>query len=236
MNIPFFPSPSVSGRQELKQLLTLPQQTVLRQRIAAALEPDSHMPTEDGYRISSLYLDDAVDSAYYEKLAGAPHRRKYRFRWYGHSPDLIMLECKEKRGSRIFKRSVRVDADCLTAFIGGDLSPLDRLDDPLCRETASLAREKFLSPRVIVRYTRRAYCHDLSETRITFDTDLTADADLSHLFGEALSEIPVYTSDGGILEIKYNEYLPKTVAQLLTCHGAALAASKYVLCRDAAKL
>ena len=234
-----------SERHELKRMLTEPQYHILLSRISAVLEPDSYMPEPEGYRVSSLYLDDLAESAYYEKLSGVHYRMKYRFRWYNYSPELIHLECKEKRGDRIFKRSAAVSRNCLESYIKGDYRLLDACDAPVCREVSRLSRERGLSPRVVVCYTRQAFQLPLSHTRITFDTALTADPQFDSLFSrdsEALFPVPLpmlmpaHMSPGCILEIKYNEYIPKYISELLTSHSEVLAMSKYVLCRDALNL
>lgn len=222
------------GRHELKQLLTAPQYHILRGRAEALLEPDANMSSPDGYLISSLYLDDADESAYYEKLDGAPQRKKYRFRYYNRDPSFIALECKEKRGDRIFKRSERVDRLCFEAFASGDASALDGLPSPVCREVSSLARERLLSPRVVVSYTRQAYQHPLSKTRVTFDTALIAGGPRSGFFDSENADSR-YALPCFILEIKYDDFLPSFVADLLRCRSTRLAVSKYVLCRDCLK-
>ena len=60
---------------------------------------------EHGYSIRSLYFDDADYTAYEEKMVGTAVRKKYRIRIYNYDDNVIKLECKEKQGSYIYKRS-----------------------------------------------------------------------------------------------------------------------------------
>lgn len=229
-------------RHEHKIVISRSQYFVLAARMRALMRPDPHMPSEEGYFISSLYFDDAQESAYYEKLSGSAERKKYRLRIYNGDLSRIRLECKYKAADRIDKRAALVGKDVYHALVCGEMRPLADLDDPLCREVYGLGASRLLTPRVVVSYLREAYVHPLSNTRITFDKQLRAGWTQEAMRSIWQHDVPVFPTgefpipDAVILEIKYDEYIPKFIADALGTGGQVLAASKYVLCRDALHL
>ena len=171
------------------------------------------------------------ESALYEKLAGSPDRRKYRIRIYDGSDAFIRLECKEKRNGKVSKRGVRINRAVYDDILNGSPSRLSEIEHPLAREVAALMREKRLRPSVIVNYTRDAYIHPLSTTRITFDRMLNVPVNTLDLFAEQTTAY-IFPANETILEIKYDQYLPQYVAELLRCNSVPIAASKFVLCTE----
>lgn len=226
-------------RHEHKIVISKSQYFVLSARIRALMAPDPHMPNADGYLISSLYFDDVKESAYYEKLSGSAERKKYRLRIYNGDLSRIRLECKYKAADRIDKRSAPIGEDVYHALARGEMRPLVDVDDPLCREVYGLGTSRLLTPRVVVSYLREAYVHPLSNTRITFDKQLRAGWTKEAMRSVWQDDVPVFPTgefpipDAVILEIKYDECIPKFITDALRTGGQVLAASKYVLCRDA---
>ncbi len=225
-------------RNEHKIVLTPTQYIVLSARMRALLPPDDHMPSPDGYLVSSLYLDTERDRAYEEKLAGSCDRRKYRLRIYGADASKVFLECKQKFRDRIGKRSEPMSAEGYLAVCHGDFSPLSS-GGALSREVFALSRTERLQPRVAVTYRREAYLHPLSGTRITFDKELRAgcspEAMTRQVSGASCAVFPIgdFPWQGAvIMEIKYNTCIARYLTEALQIGGVTLAASKYVLCRD----
>ncbi len=225
-------------RNEKKIVLTHEQYLILSTRMRAMLAPDPHCTDPQGYFISSLYLDDTYETAYQEKVAGAPARKKYRIRIYNGDLSRITLECKEKRLDRIDKTGERLSLDTYQALLRGDPSPLADMNSPLAREVYLLCRERALSPRVAVTYRREAYLHPLSNTRITFDKELRAGFTHQAMLTAGADDLPVFpTSEypypgAVILEIKYDEMIATHIAHALRTGGITQAASKYCMCRD----
>lgn len=220
-------------RNEIKYLLTYEEYLILSGRIRAVLPMDKHAPDPSGYTISSLYLDDRYRSSYMEKLAGTAKRKKYRLRVYNASDAVISLECKEKLKNKILKTSFRVDRATCDGIAQGDFSLLAHREEPMAKEIYTLHREKGLMPRVIVTYRREAYCHPLSNTRITFDCELRATVNSYDLFDPDQVTRFVYPRNEVILEVKYDEYLPAHIGSLLSFRHCPVAASKFTLCCDA---
>ena len=76
-------------RHELKFPATAAQCEILRQRFSAVMKHDANAGEDGIYRITSLYLDDAYNSGYNDKLLGADTRKKYRIRGFGQNGRLV---------------------------------------------------------------------------------------------------------------------------------------------------
>jgi hypothetical protein len=188
--------------------------------------------TNDSYFIRSLYFDDNRDSALYDKNAGVYSRRKYRVRIYNMHNDVIKLECKQKVGEYICKESTAIDLEEYYSIINNDYSFLKQTKG-LKKEYYHQFMEKGLRPRVIVDYDREAYVLNTSEVRITFDKNLRVGFNSNDIFSDNLITYGVYEIGAMILEVKFNEFLPDYVIQLLSSCISQYkqAISKYVLCR-----
>ena len=220
-------------RHEIKLLLTKADCAALRVKLKALTEPDPNAGEGGEYFIRSLYFDDISRRSYFEKLAGVADRKKYRLRIYNLSDSVIKLECKEKRGDRIRKRSLSVSKEVADSLINGDFAPLCDIHDPLADEVLSLGTGRLLRPSVVVDYDREAFLYPVSNVRLTFDKALHAGVEGADIFDPKLMSVPVFPDESVIFEIKYDEVLPKHLQKLFSdCRGAKLALSKFTLCRD----
>lgn len=223
-------------RHEIKLLLTQADYLALKPVLAGLLPLDPNTGEKGEYFIRSLYFDDVSETAYSEKLAGVADRKKYRMRVYECSDKIIKLECKEKRGDRIRKRSVTVSRECADAMARGDFSMLKDLNDSLALEVYGLACSKGLKPCVVVDYDREAYLHPVSNVRLTFDKALHAGIEGSDIFDSTLVTLPVFKDNAVIFEVKYDDVFPKFLqGAVSSAHGSKLALSKFTLCRDELK-
>ena len=219
-------------RYEKKYIISPEMYLVLSKRIKCLLQMDEFSVDENGYFISSLYFDDAFDTAYNEKLSGSDNRRKYRLRTYNKSDSLIKIECKEKHRGMIYKRSDTVSKEDYIKLSKGLFDEID-LSVPLLSEIYSLNREKLLSPVVAVNYVREAYCHPLSDTRITFDKKLEAGFSNASYLGE--DTVSGYMFEGApyndsiILEVKFNKFLPEFIKDISSIGISETSASKYII-------
>lgn len=224
-------------RHEIKLALSQAEYRVMSARLSSMLGRDENAGDDGEYFIRSLYFDDVSRTAYYEKLSGVADRKKYRLRIYNYSDSVIKLECKEKRGDRIKKRSASVTPEQARGMIKGDFSVLYGSEDPLCHEVLSLAKGKGLAPSVVVDYDREAYVHPVGNVRLTFDKALHAGISGADIFDKELVTVPVFPDGTVIFEIKYDELLPVYIRDLVsTAHGERIALSKFCLCRDALSL
>lgn len=223
------PYADLPKRHEIKTVLTYPQYLELRARIGGIMTPDPHMPGPEGYLITSVYLDTLKEDAYNEKDSGVQHRNKYRIRAYNGDDSFIVLENKEKIDDRIAKSSATITRADYDAILSGDFSPLLAYDDPLCKEVYGLHQTKGLKPKVIIQYRRQAYVHPLSMVRVTFDCLISAGTNTLDMFDPNLVTRPLFPQREVVLEVKYGEYYPMYLKQLLQNNGIKLAVSKFVM-------
>lgn len=220
-------------RHEIKLLLTQADYLLMRSRLQSVLHQDEYTTESGDYFIRSLYLDDVMKTAYYEKLSGIADRKKYRVRIYNYSPKAIKLECKEKRGDRIKKQSASIDLSTARGIIKGDFSGLYQKDDGLSKEVLSKALGRGLAPSVVVDYDREAYVHPVGNVRLTFDKALHAGMSSADIFDKELVTVPIFPDGSVIFEVKYDELIPKHIAKIVSsAHGQRLALSKFCLCRN----
>lgn len=217
-------------------MLTYPDYLAMRALLKPLLKSDEYALADGDYFIRSLYFDDFADSSYWEKLSGASDRKKYRVRIYNCSDSVIKLECKEKKGDRIHKRSLSISRECADKMATGDFSLLEQYDNDLAREVLALSKTKGLKPSVVVDYDREAYVHPVSNVRLTFDKALHAGIESADIFNKDVTSVPIYPDGSVIFEVKYDDVMPKFISSLVsTTHGQKIALSKFCLCRDELK-
>jgi hypothetical protein len=221
-------------RHELKFYITENDYLVLRQKLKLVLHQDHHSVNDQGYLIRSLYFDNVHDHDLHHKNNGVFLRKKFRIRIYNHKDDVIKLEKKSRQGEYILKTSAPLTKEEYNKLVNWDYEFLKEKNHALFLEFYHYLYGEFLRPRVIVDYVREAYIGDISNVRITFDKELsfvTNSLDLfdSHNISEEVLAHPLM-----ILEVKYDEFLPTYLRQLiqLDAHNRS-AISKYVLCRMA---
>jgi len=224
-----------SVRHELKFYITAAQYEVLSRTLRALLDKDKHADEHGNYHIRSLYFDTIFDDALHEKIAGTQNRNKYRIRIYNCSDSFIRMECKSKYGNYIAKRQANISRDLCEQLMTGDPSGLENTSSGLLREVFREMRLPLLRPGVIVDYIREAYLHPVEDVRITFDKQLRTGLFSHDLFNPNLPTISPLSADQVILEVKFNNYLPaylKDVLSLAAGWSQRSAISKYTLCRQ----
>ena len=217
-------------RHELKYLISEADKAELAVRMAPVLRPD---PNAVGgrYEIRSLYFDDYWNSALEEKESGVLLRKKYRIRIYNYSDRRIQLERKKKYGSWIYKESVPLTREGLDRILAGDYGFLLHSTQPLCQEFYTECVCSVMRPRVIVDYDREPWVMDAGTVRVTFDRDVRAAVGGWDLFDPALPTLPVLEPGKLVMEVKFTEFLPQIVRNLLPPRAQEMTAvSKYVLC------
>ena len=222
-------------RAEDKYIVTDAELALAEARISPLLEHDEHQKGRC-YEIRSLYFDDADDSGMAENESGDDMRRKYRIRIYGNSDAFIRLEVKEKYRGFTKKISCGISRDEFEAIADGSMPFV-----PDRRSALNLfmlqKRTADLRPRILVVYERSAFVYPAGNVRITFDRNILASGHINSLFdGNIPGLIPVMPGGRHILEVKYDEFLPRFIAsQLETGHMQQTAFSKYYLSRLAAE-
>ena len=216
-------------RHEYKYLISGAASRLLKSRLRAFMRPDAHAGPTGQYTIRSLYFDDPCAAAYEEKMSGIKERTKYRIRYYNYDPSVIRLERKEKHGN-------------LTKKVGQTISVPDAqvLTDHGMTELTGLAEElrqrcllEGFRPKCLVDYDRTAFVCADGNTRITLDENLRTRPFDTRLFASGQAMIPVLEPDQVILEVKFDDFLPGHLGDLLSdIPKAQIAISKFVLCMN----
>lgn len=220
-------------RHEYKYLLHKGEYLQVRDVIKKVMQRDSHAENDEGYLIRSLYFDDPYDTALAEKNLGFLNREKYRIRTYDHSDKVIKLEIKQKRNEYINKETSRLTREEYERLVSEDLSFLLDSPDKVRRKFYTIYKSKLLRPKVIVDYVREAYVLPYNQIRVTFDKYLSAAKPCADIFDKSLVGQFVSPEYCYILELKYNNFLPSYLRDILEMYTLnRLAISKYVLCRE----
>lgn len=219
-------------RHELKYYISYDTYYILRERLKNVIDKDPNMTDENGYIITSLYLDDMYHSAVEEKIAGIRFRKKFRIRSYERDDKLIRLECKSKCNEYISKDGAKISVEEYQKILAGDYDFLIKRPEKVCRELFGYSRLKRMKPVVVVEYQREAYISPLGNVRITFDKDISA-SNVLNMFSKDFYTQKVLPDDIMVLEVKYDDYLPVHIKGMLQGISAEhCAISKYVMCRE----
>jgi hypothetical protein len=223
-------------RHELKYYLHPFDHSSMRLRMKALLQKDRNSVSDEGYHIRSLYFDDIHNNALFEKNYGIMKRKKYRIRIYNKSDHAIKLERKLKFGEMICKETAALSKGEYDQIMAGDIGFLLKRKEPLLQQFYYGMTVHGLRPKVIVDYTREAYIFPMGDVRVTFDKSLAAVINTHNIFDAHAVPVHVFREQREILEVKYTQFLPHFIRELLDFHGSLRTAiSKYVLCRHLLK-
>lgn len=220
-------------RYELKYIITPKTAAILKNRLLNIMDVDMLANGgANGYLISSLYFDDLDSTAYFEKLDGVLYRTKYRIRVYDYSDSFIRLERKLKHENMTSKDQTKITKEQFYQIINGDINEIAFGEDKLYNEFIKDIRIKGLRPSVIVEYKRLALTYPVSDVRVTFDSEVRSGLYNYDLFDPDLNTISVLEPNQVILEVKFNDYLPSSISDILTTVPSyRQAVSKFALCR-----
>jgi len=222
-------------RHELKYYINYFEYHTLRNRLRMVLKHDKYADEDGNYHIRSLYFDDIKNEALFEKQSGTLKRNKYRIRIYNLNDDVIKLESKERIGQFIHKTSQTISKTEYDFLINGEFEKLDR-SKPLVNTFLIDSEINRLQPKVIVDYVREAYMSPINNIRITFDKFLKTGLYQTDIFDKNVPTIDVVEVPKMILEIKYDNFLPDFIKNILQIESAQrYAISKYVICRKFTK-
>lgn len=218
-------------RHEYKYRISNMSAELLKRQLGFALRKDKNSGASGGYMIRSLYFDDIDHTAYHEKLSGISERAKYRLRYYNYDTSYIVFEKKAKRDMYSHKESVRVTMEQANAMLHGDRFALHHSDQPLLQEFAALCAVRQMKPHVLVDYDRIAFTHPVSNVRVTLDLNLRTAPFKTDLFNSKHALLPVFPEGEQLMEVKFNEFLPEFIGDLLYDVPKTLVAnSKYTIC------
>jgi len=221
-------------RNELKFAINKKDAEILKKNLALLMDVDKNSKYSDNtYLIRSLYFDDDDSTAYYEKLDGIEFRKKYRIRIYNFDDSFIRLECKHKHDNKTSKDQILIDKDICSKIVDGKLDGIDLSKDNLLTKFILDSKIRPLKPSIIVDYKRLAYTYPVSDVRVTFDSDIKSGLYNYNLFDEDATTYSVIEDNMVVLEVKFNEFLPESIAIILTTIPTIRQAfSKFAMCRS----
>lgn len=217
-------------RHEWKHPITPSDLLLLRQRLCAVMAHDCH--TVGGkYLVRSLYFDNAADKVLREKLNGVNRREKFRLRYYNGDTSTLRLEKKSKINGLCLKQSVPLTPAQGCALLAGDAAWMTDAPEPLVRELRAKMICQGLRPKAVVDYIREPFVFAPGNVRVTLDYDLRTAVNCVNFFDPRCLTLPV-PDNPMILEVKWDEFLPDIVRDLVQLpNGRAAAFSKYAQCR-----
>ena len=216
-------------RHEYKFLISKSAAELLRLRLPHFMRRDSHAGPTGRYTIRSLYFDDANYNAYYEKTEGVDNRTKYRIRLYDYDASYLRLECKEKKGSLTRKTGQTISLRDAAALQRRSTTPCPDHPEGLA-EQLRLSR---LMPKVLVDYDRTPFVCNAGNTRITLDENLRTRPYSTDLLASSAAMIPVLEPDQVILEVKFDDFLPGYLSDVLAdIPKVNMAISKFAMCMN----
>jgi hypothetical protein len=223
-----------NGRHEYKFIISMRDYHLLKRLLSHILRTDPNSHSQGGYNIRSLYFDDPLDSAYYEKMDGVFERTKYRLRFYDYSDAVIKLEKKGKRGGVTYKSDMLVDRDFYNRMlVKPQILDVNTSPNTLYQEFLIACKTKHLLPKALVSYDREAYLLPYEGIRICFDHNIKTALPSEHGFSKSLPMFPVLDASLIVFEVKYKRFLPNYVRDIIeridTTHTAF---SKYGLSRS----
>ncbi len=218
-------------RHEIKHEIRYADLLILRQRLGAVLQPDPHAP-DGAYRIRSLYFDTPEDTALREKLDGVSRREKFRLRYYNRDLSFIRLEKKSKVAGLCSKETAPMTRQQVQRILEGDTDWMSQSPEPLIRELHDKQRRTLLMPKTLVEYTREPFVYPPGNVRVTMDYGLRTGLGSTDFLNPDCLMIPAAEAPI-ILEVKWDEYLPDLIRDLVGLDGCRAGAfSKYAKCRS----
>ena len=220
-------------RNEIKFIINKDSAEILKNKLSLIMDLDQNSTEDNSYLIRSLYFDDINSTAYYEKMDGVEYRKKYRIRLYNNDTNFIRLECKYKHENKTSKDQILIDKNICDRIIDGSIKNLKIEEENLLTKFIIDSKLNNLIPSIIVDYKRLAYTYPVSEVRVTFDSKIRSGRYNYNLYDEDLSTYKVIDDNEVVLEVKFNEILPESIAIILsTVPMIRQAFSKFAICRS----
>lgn len=202
-------------RHENKFLISVAEAIEIASKLKGVMKYDPNADRQGKYTISSVYFDNHENRALKASETGVPRREKFRIRAYDHSDAYIKLEKKEKIRNLCRKTSVRINRKIYDNVLYGDARLLLTLNSEVANELYCAIKANGFRPVTAVEYERRVFVHPISQTRITFDTNVKGSIAGVDIFRDQASFMPTLSPVTAILEIKYDEFLPEFISRVI---------------------
>ena len=219
-------------RHELKYYITESDRLVLRSRLKQIARHDRHADENGVYHIRSLYFETPDDKVLNEKLTGVMNREKFRIRLYNLDTTFIRLEKKIKINNATRKISCRITQDETEKLIHGDLAWMPESNRALILELYTKMKYQQLRAKTIVDYDRESFTYAPGNVRITIDSNIRTGINSTRIFDADTPMIKPFGVPVIILEIKYDNYLPSIIKEMVQLQNRRVTAfSKYAASR-----
>ena len=201
-------------RKEIKYLVPVEKINYLKSIFDNILERDKY-GKNGTYVVRTQYYDTLEEDDLFDNLSGIIEKKKIRLRTYFEDESTFKLEYKYKYNTDSTKYSLIITRDEAVLMENHKYDFLLNKKSELALFFYYKLLEGCYRPKTIVEYNRLAYIYPVSRVRITFDTNVRATAYPYGLFDERLNTFPIVSPDIGVLEVKYNEFLPSSLKHIL---------------------
>ncbi len=214
-------------RKEIKFELNREEYYNIKKIIDKMANENQTIMKKEEYSVKTVYFENIYNSIMQGNIDGNPNREKYRIRMYNNNLNDLFLEKKIKRENGIFKYREKITKTDVTKIYE------DKIDDfinqtELKRDFYINVKTKLLKPKIIVYYDRVAFEHHLTNCRITLDSNVSKNNVINDFFKENKKTSNIYKF---ILEVKYEEFIPKYIWELLKINMQRQKSSKYLTMR-----
>lgn len=214
-------------RKEIKYVISKIDFLRLTKHLDALMQRDKN-GVNGTYIVRSQYYDSIGDRDLYDNLDGVMEKRKIRVRTYSPDDQYAKLEYKCKSNTDGKKYSLDITRKEALSMEKQKYGFLMNYEEALAKTLYVKLMQGGYMPKTIVEYKRTAYMHAVSDVRITFDTDIKTAIVPYGIFSNELSYVPLIEGDRGVLEVKYNDFIPYTLKQVIQeINSLPEASSKY---------
>lgn len=221
----------VQGRHEFKHEITQMDCYLLRNKLKHFMDIDPHAGNNGTYLIRSVYFDNFDNKVLNQKKEGFFERDKFRVRLYDYNTDFLNLEKKSKRNNLTYKQKCRITAQEYERIRFGDISWMENDGSLLLQDLFHQMCLFQLKPVTVVDYEREVFIYKHGNVRITFDSAIKTSFRNNDVLNQNIPMIET-NPDVVILEVKYDEFLPTVIKQLLQIGDRRKGAySKYQISR-----
>ena len=220
-------------RNELKYYITYQEYVILSGLLRKIFRQDKHNKENlGGYLVRSLYFDTIDNKSFEDKVGGIEERSKYRLRIYDSDSKSVKFEIKSKTGYAVTKETAVISRNDAEEIQKANYEVMLKYNNKVLNKAYIEFRKRSYHPVVLVDYLREAFFYDANRIRVVFDRFLKSTPLHLDLFEPDAVLMPQLRNDIVIMEIKYDNFIPMWIKQLLQIPSFERSAiSKYVIGR-----
>lgn len=129
------------------------------------------------------------------------------------------------------KETMELRREDAVQLLDGNMEVLLTYDNVVANKAYVFMKKEMYLPTVLIDYDREAYYLPIENIRITFDKKVRASTE-TKMFSKNVCMHHILNPDECILEVKYNQYLPQYITNILSsCTMQNSAVSKYAMAR-----